>query len=164
MGTNIQSFRLNPKLKTQEQVRKWYADAVQQSQYEDGHSYSGEIGCTSRIYFTGKILDVNEDLEALIDTVQKGDVAVFQIKVINENMATLVKWREKLQAAYTPVLQNDWNWLVGRPDEPGRKLTSEDRKRRALYTRTKARYEELRRNAAARSKKLQYAIIAACPS
>lgn len=161
MGTNVYTRTLDPKIKTPDQVRKWYDDAAEQSRYEDGHSYSGEIGCTSRIYFTGKVLEIDDDLETFMDTVDKGDVAVFQIKVINHKMATLVKWREAMTAAYEPLwgLQS-----AARRDPKNKAVAAALRKQTKLAERTKARFNELRRNAAARSKKTQYAIIAACPS
>ncbi len=161
MGTNVYTRTLNPKIKTQDQVRAWYNDAAEQSRYEDGHSYSGEIGCTSRIYFTGRTVELIDDLEAQIDTVDKGDVAVFQVKVINEEMATLVKWRTAFKAAYAPI------WAMERAvrENPKDKTVARAlRLQRNLAERTKARYDELRRNAAARSSKTQYAVIAACPS
>lgn len=161
MGTNVYTRALDPKIKTPDQVRKWYTDAVSQSQYEDGHSYSGEIGCTSRIYFTGQTVELIDDLEALMDTVSKGDVAVFQVKVINEEMATLVKWRAAFKAAYAPM----WNLQsIAQRDPKNKAAAAALRKQRKLAERTKARYDELRRNAAARSSKVRYAFIAACPS
>ena len=161
MGTNVYTRALDPKINTQDKVRAWYNDAAEQSRYEDGHSYSGEIGCTSRIYFTGQTVELIDDLEALMDTVSKGDVAVFQVKVINEEMATLVKWREAVKAAYAPV----WNLQsAARRDPKNKTLAAALRKQTNLAERTKARYDELRRNAAARSSKVRYAVIAACPS
>lgn len=161
MGCNLYTRILDPKIKTPDQVRKWYADAAEQSRHEDGHSYSGEIGCTSRIYFTGQILEIDDDLEAQMDNVDKGDVAVFQIKVINDNMATLVKWRATMTAAYAPL----WSLQSAAARDPKNKaIQASLRKQRNLAERTKARYNELRRNAAARSSKLRYAVIAACPS
>ena len=161
MGTNVYTRGLDPKINTQDKVRAWYADAAEQSRYEDGHSYSGEIGCTSRLYFTGRIVEIIDDLEEFVDTVEKGDVAVFQVKVINEEMATLVKWAAKVREAHQPL------WALQsavRNDPKNKEAARQLKKQQAAWKRAGARYDELRRNAAARSKKTRYAIIAACPS
>lgn len=162
MGCNIYTRALDPKIKTPEKVRAWYADTVSQSQYEDGHSYSGEIGCTSRIYFTGQVVDLIEDLDAHMDNVSKGDVAVFQVKVINENMATLVRWREEVGRLYNLVQSSDRASRLY-PESAKSHLAVKARATKDL-ARARKRYETLRRNAAGRSKKLRYAVIAACPS
>lgn len=159
MGTTVQTFKLPAKIKTMEQVRAWYADAAEQSRYESGHSYSGEIGCTNRIYFTGRDVELLDDLEEVF--VEKGDVAVFRVKVFNEQMATLVKWGAKLNEAYQPV----WGLQVQLARDPKNKEVQRALKaQHKAVERARARLNELRRNAAARSSKYQYAVVAACPS
>lgn len=162
MGTNVYTRGLDPKINTQDKVRAWYADAAEQSRYEDGHSYSGEIGCTSHLYFTGTVVELIDDLEAYSDSVSKGDVAVFQVKVINENMATLVRWREEVGRLYNLVQSSDRASRVY-PESAKSHLAVKARATKDL-ARARKRYETLRRNAAGRSKKLRYAVIAACPS
>lgn len=162
MGTAIQSYTLDKKLKTVENVRKWYKDAVKQDQFENGHNgYTGTIGSTHGLKFTGRSVELIEDLEAMAGRTEKGDVEVYTVKVINENMATLVKWREEVGRLYGLVQSSDRASRLY-PDSYEVHLDVKKRAEKDLV-RARKRYLELRRNAAARSKKFQYAVIAACP-
>lgn len=162
MGCNLNAYKLSPKIKTIEAVRKWYKDVVEQDQYENGHGgYSGTIGSTHGLRFMNDSYELLEDAEERYDFIEKGMVEVFQVKVFNEDMATLAKWRSEVERIVRLVNSSGQAARIY-PESRASHLLVQKRATKDLV-RARKRYTELRRNAAARSKKFQYMVVVACP-
>lgn len=84
--------------KTQAQAQKLWNAACEQSRYEDGHSYSGEIGMLGSGRVTSHVFNSAEEFDNFLEGKDKGDAYWAQIKVIRETKPLLAA-REKARLA-----------------------------------------------------------------
>lgn len=83
--------------KTLAQAQKQWDKDCEQSRYEDGHSYSGEIGMLGKGRVTSHIFNSGEEFNAFLENKDKGDAYWAQVKVIRETkplIAARLKARE----------------------------------------------------------------------
>lgn len=92
MGANYCSLAFKGDL-TKEEVREQFDSAVNESRYESGHCYSGEIGMATGLKFTGREFPTLEEAENYVED-------------------TAEKWEEALCVRYTDKDGVAW-WYIG---------------------------------------------------
>ena len=129
--------------KTQAQAQKLWDAACEQSLYEDGHSYSGEIGMLDRGRVTSHVFNTYEDFESFLESKDKGNAYWAQIRVIRETkplIAARQKWLEANmavnRAAVEKMTPRQIKTLLVRRDKAAAKVKTIEATQAAKSTKT----------------------------
>ncbi len=156
MGCNVSVIRLDPqKIKTVEQVRRFFNDAVSEASVRYGNDgYSGEWNTLMSISFTNKQFESLEAAdEYMSEHTEKRTATVAQIKTFKEGKLIL-NAKQDLRFA---GLQ-----LRAASAEGVDPASKEHKALTKIYQKAKAKIEKLELAAAQRSNKFAWVICAAC--
>lgn len=146
--------------KTLEQARKQWSLDCEQSRYEDGHSYSGEIGMLNDGQLTGRVFNSGEEFDEFLEGKYKGDAFWAQIRVIRETKP-LIAARQARHTMYWDAYQAKEFGQVRDPKKPGtwKKGTAAQLKRVAdKFAKLDAKYQTLLKAQVEKSTKTTWAV------
>ncbi len=137
MGGVLNTIGFADKIKTPEKALKDANARGEECRYENGHSYSGGIGMLHwRV--SNRVYDTFEDFEKMLETAQKGDGIIAQVRVVRETKPLIKARTEAQQADYALKNATVWRRWDAKPPTPAQLKRLQDK-----AAKTEAKYRAL---------------------